>query len=101
MTHTPDTNHEPTAPVFALATCRRCKGTGIYSYHPACGNTCFGCNGTGQEMRDTGQRRPLTTDERAKYDEYEAGERAREQRAAERAARRAAREIIAAQGDLA
>jgi hypothetical protein len=33
-------------------TCRRCNGSGRYSFHIAKGTVCFGCNGLGSQMVD-------------------------------------------------
>lgn len=74
-------NAEPTAPTYRTETCRRCKGSGEYSW-----GMCYGCQGRGVVQIENG-RRPLTADERAKFDEYQAGLDAREARAAARRAR--------------
>lgn len=82
-------NDELTAPVYSPRTCRRCKGTGHVN-HTFLGGRCFGCQGTGSEMVESG-RRPLTADESAEVAEYQAGIAAREARDAARKARREAR----------
>lgn len=76
--------NELSAPVYSPRTCRRCKGTGHVN-HTFLGGRCFGCQGTGSEMVETG-RRSLTADEAAKVAEYQAGIAAAEARAAARAA---------------
>jgi hypothetical protein len=67
--------------------CKRCGGDGIYRNI----GICFRCGGPGFEVEE--YERPMTDEEVAKLNEYEAGIAAREQRASERAARRAAREL--------
>jgi DnaJ-class molecular chaperone len=76
----------PTKPTYRTETCPRCKGRGEYRAY----GMCYGCQGRGTVQIENG-RRPLTTDEQAAYDEYQAGLDAREARAAARAARKAAR----------
>jgi DnaJ-class molecular chaperone len=75
-----------TMPTYSAATCRRCKGSGEFSF-----GKCYGCSGCGVVQIENG-RRPMTADELAAYEEDQAGIAARAARAAARAARRAARE---------
>ena len=35
---------------FPIEECSRCDGSGRYSYNPRNGHTCFGCNGSGQQI---------------------------------------------------
>lgn len=81
-----------TTATYSPRTCRRCKGTG-YVNNPFLGGRCFGCQGSGSEMVESGTR-PCTDAEVAKIREFEAGVAAREARAAARAARKAERETI-------
>lgn len=74
---------------YSRRTCRRCKGTG-YVNHPFLGGRCFGCQGSGSEMIESGTR-PCTEAEIAKIHEFEAGVAAREAREAARAVGREAR----------
>ena len=82
-----DTHTTQTAPTYRTQTCRRCKGSGEYSW-----GMCYGCQGTGTVQIENG-RRPLTADEQAAHDEYRAGIDAREARVAARRARINTREI--------
>lgn len=41
---------------FETATCKRCGGSGSYSYCQKHGTTCFGCNGTGSQVTPAGKR---------------------------------------------
>jgi DnaJ-class molecular chaperone len=83
------TTETHTMPTYGPRTCRRCKGTGQHSNYG--GDTrCFNCKGTGIEQVENG-RRPLTAEELASVERYQAGIAAREAREAARKARREAR----------
>lgn len=41
---------------FDRMTCTRCHGEGKYSYCRSHGTTCFGCNGSGQQLTDLGKK---------------------------------------------
>jgi excinuclease UvrABC ATPase subunit len=38
--------------LFSKVTCRRCGGSGKFSFHLTKGTVCFGCNGTGTQLVD-------------------------------------------------
>lgn len=41
-------------PIFEHIPCKRCGGSGEYSYCPRFGRTCFRCNGSGNELTKRG-----------------------------------------------
>jgi DnaJ-class molecular chaperone len=77
MTHT-----ENTKPTYRPQTCRRCKGSGEYSW-----GMCYGCQGRGVVEVESGTR-PATPAEQAADNDYQAGIDARAARAEARRHRR-------------
>lgn len=73
---------EPTMPTYRTETCRRCKGSGEYSF-----GFCYGCQGRGVVQVESGLR-PMTDAERTDWMDYLHVQAFREDRARARAARR-------------
>ncbi len=46
---------------FTKVTCRRCNGTGRYSFNLLRGTVCFGCEGTGSQLVDLVKERSRMT----------------------------------------
>ncbi len=46
-------------PLFESETCRRCEGSGTYSYNPRHGNRCYGCGGRGYKLTKRGRAAEL------------------------------------------
>lgn len=61
--------------VLTKVACRRCSGSGNYSFNLVRGTVCFACNGSGYQMVDLAAEKKR----KAAADEKQAGQKARQE----------------------